>query len=296
MKSQHCFGTLIVIGTACTGHQLCHAQPQSEVKIPISYIYGNKLVKSFARVPVISTKGVVQVKVRRTPYDFPRIPSQALSAALRKYDKAKVFRVSWSFSNRFLSFGSTVLYSRSSKNIRYFITGAGGGETFQSRALVSGVTDDMIHKLSTSNKGETRTSGPLGPKDLESAGFTGYLTRYGAKVVSPTSRIQKTRPAPRNLSGVYGSVSLFTGSPPDISGNLESNYTMESAPNYEVLILRARDNSVIKRGRTNAEGNFKITLVPGKYIVKVDGTSKSVLVGRGFYAGLIVFLIPKRRK
>ena len=152
-----------------------------------------------AKVPVVFAKGEMQVKVGSLPHDLPRYPSQALSGALKMDSKSKKFRVSWGNFGAGYGFNSTVLYNRINKTLKYFRSGYSrgngtnggdfnsGGEYIIRYSLVD-VTDKMVHQLATSNKGETQASGPLGPLDLETAGFTKYITKYGARIISAKIR------------------------------------------------------------------------------------------------------------
>jgi hypothetical protein len=158
-------------------HRACTAK---EVQIPSGY--DNRPV----RIPITFAKGEVQVQVGSIPYDFPRVPSQALSAALKADRKSNLFRLSWRVERARNNFRSTVLYNRRRRTLKYFHSDLRWSR--KSSVQLKRVSDSTIHKLATSHEGETRQSGPLGPLDTETAGFTQYITRYGARITQAGTR------------------------------------------------------------------------------------------------------------
>lgn len=178
MKNTILFASVSIYCTVCFA---------DEVKVPYPVPGG----MDWKGVPVVLAKGVVQVKVGWIAPDVALAPSQALSAALRAYPKSQQFRVSWEVSGGGSYSKPTVVYNRRSRTLKYFSSGYSGQADYYRagcyQAVLSPVTDAMIHRLSTSNKGETLQSGPLGPLDSVSAGFVKYLGSYGAKIISSKS-------------------------------------------------------------------------------------------------------------
>ena len=144
----------------------------------------------YVKIPTAKVKGEVQVKVGRIMSDFPRMPSQALSATLKQDLKSNEFRVSWNGYGSNYGFISTALYNRASKTLKFYSQYTGGqGDTYGKgvqSVFWKNVKDATIHSLATSNRGETLASGPLGPLDSRTAGFAIYLKHYGARVARAT--------------------------------------------------------------------------------------------------------------
>lgn len=149
-------------------------------------------VTFYVKFPTAKVNGEVQVKVGNIMSDFPRIPSQALSAALKQDLKFNKFRVSWSGYGSSYGFASTALYNRADKTLKFYAQDSSGQGDLYNEGVESiswkNVSDTTIHKLATSNQGETFASGPLGPLDSRTAGFTGYLKFYGARVTHQMKR------------------------------------------------------------------------------------------------------------
>jgi hypothetical protein len=175
-----------------------------EVKVPISYVTNtgpggkNQLVRTFVRVPVVVSKGVVQVRVGDIPNDFPLIPAQAMSLALKANPKAKQFKLIWESSGLHYSLKSALIYDRSRKTAKFFNSGSGGeGEFYNeygSYNSLSNVTDQAFHKWAGADKGATRESGPRGPVSTQAQSSDYFLARYGARLVDSKKWEHKPKP------------------------------------------------------------------------------------------------------